>query len=312
MSLTQGPAPQEEGRPHTATRRLPCGRTVKRAARLIMCLGLAAALPLATAGAAGAAPKGGHGNGSHQSSPSGQTSPGHAGRHHFAGTVEQLTNDGFLLMSAKGAQVTVDVSSSTTYREPGVRRGSQVGVMVGDKVRVVGSEAVPGTLDATLVVVPAVRAVGTVASVGTSSFVLTVTASTVTVDVSSATIYREPTVRSPSFADVLAGEKVAVTGAQAGTGTMDATKVMIRLAVRAGRVTSPLANGEFTLTTAKGVTITVNVSPSTKFKGPKAKGTSPTVSVGDQVRVIGTYGGTDTVNAVSVMVNASAGHGNHR
>ena len=271
--------------------------------RLFTC----ANMPLANAGVASAAPKGGHGA---HGAPSGKTSPpGQARRHAFTGTVSSLTSGGFLLLTAKGATLTVEVSSATTYREPGLRRASQAGVMAGDKVRAVGTEPTPGTLDATLVLVPAVRAAGTVASVGTGSFVLTLTAGTLTVDVSSATVYREPTVRSASFANVLAGEKVAVTGAQAGTGTIDATRVMVRLAVRAGRVAS-LTTGGFTLTTAKGVSITVNVSSSTKFKGPK--GTTPTVSVGDQVRVIGTAGGPDTVNAVSVMVNASAGHGNHR
>ncbi len=313
MSLGPDGAPKDEGRPLTATRRRFGGAVLKRAVRFAVCLGLAATVPLASSGVASAAPKGGHGA---HGAPSGKTSPpGHAGapgqarRHAFAGTVSSASGESFVLLTAKGATLTVDVSPSTTYREPRVGRGTMPEVMAGDKVRVVGTEPTPGTLVATLVLVPAVRAVGTVASVGKGSFVLTLTAGTLTVDVSSATVFREPTVRSASFADVLAGEKVAVTGAQAGTGTIDATRVMVRLAVRAGRVAS-LSSGGFTLTTAKGVTINVNVSPSTKFEGPK--GTSPTVSVGDQVRVIGTAGGPDTVNAVSVMVNASAGHGNHR
>ena len=307
MSLGPDGAPQDERRPLTATRRPFGGAILKKAARLAVCLGLAAALPLASSGVASAAPRGGHGA---HGATSGQSSPpGQSRRHVFAGTVSSATGDSFVLLTAKGATLTVELSSATAYREPGARPGAQPEVMAGDKVRVVGTEPTPGTLDATLVLVPALRAVGTVASVGTSSFVLTLTAGTLTVNVSSATVYREPTVRRASFADVLPGEKVAVTGTQAGTGTIDATTVMVRLAVRAGRVAS-LTVGGFTLTTAKGVSITVNVSSSTKFKGPK--GTSPTVSVGDQVRVIGTDGGSGTLNAVSVMVNASAGHGHHR
>ena len=306
MSLGPDGSPEGEG-PLSATRRSFGGAVLKRAVRLAVCLGLAAALPLASSGVASAAPKGGHGA---HGAPSGKTSPaGQSKRHAFTGTVNLPTTSGdFTLLTAKGATLSVEVSSATVYREPGARPGAQPNVMAGDKVRVVGTEPTPGALDATLVLVPLVRAAGTVASVGTSSFVLTLTAGTLTVDVTWATVYREPTVHRASFADVLPGEKVAVTGAQAGTGTIDATTVMVRLEVRAGRVAS-LTTGGFTLTTAKGVSVTVNVSPSTKFKGPKK--TSPSVSVGDQVRVIGTDGGPGTLNAVWVMVNASAAHGHH-
>ena len=310
MSLGPDGSPEGEG-PLSATRRPFGGAVLKRAVRLAVCLGLAAALPLASSGVASAAPKGGHGA---HGAPSGKTSPktspaGQSKRHAFTGTVNLPTTSGdFTLLTAKGATLTVDVSSATVYREPGARPGAQPEVLAGDKVRVVGTEPTPGALDATLVLVPLVRAAGTVASVATSSFVLTLTAGTLTVDVTSATVYREPTVHRASFANVLPGEKVAVTGAQAGTGTIDATMVMVRLEVRAGRVAS-LTTGGFTLTTAKGVSVTVNVSPSTKFKGPKK--TSPSVSVGDQVRVIGTDGGPGTLNAVWVMVNASAAHGHH-
>ena len=309
--------PEAEGQPLSAPKGRLGGLVLKRAARLAVCLGLAAALPLASAGVASAAPKAGHG--AHGAAP-GQAGPGKA-RHAFSGTVSRTTATGFDLETAKGAAVTVVVGPSTTFREPKVGRGGPLPVLAGDKVRVVGTEPTPGALDATLVLVPGVRAVGTVASVtagtapGTGSFVLTLNATTLlTVNVSSATVYREPTVRSPSFSDVLAGEKVAVTGAQDGAGTVQATTVMVRLAVRAGRVLALSQTGTsmsgFTLATAKGPTITVNVTASTKFQGPK--GTSPTVSVGDQVRVIGTEGTNGSINAVSVRVNASAGAGKHR
>lgn len=306
MSLGPNGAPQDNDRV-TTTRRSFGGPILKKAVRLAVCLGLAAALPLASSGVASAAPKGGHG--AHGSPPSQVGKPASGPRHEVAGTVSSLTAHGFELVSPKGATVAVNVSASTTYREPKVGRGGPPEVMRGDKVKVVGTEAGPGALDATLVLVPAVRATGTVASVSTGSFVLTLTASTLTVDVSSVTVYREPTVRSPGLADVRAGEKVAVTGAQAGTGTIDATTVMIRLVVRAGRVASVTGSG-FTLAAAKGVNITVNVSPSTKLRGPK--GALPKVSVGDQVRVIGTEGGAGAIDAVSVMVNSSAGHGHQR
>jgi hypothetical protein len=162
------------------------------------------------------------------------------------------------------------------------------------------------------------RVAGTVAAVGTDSFTLTVTphshhgtstSTTVTVNVSGTTSYREPTVKSPTFADVLVGEKVAAKGTWASAGTLDATRVFIPLAVDSGRVAS-LTTGGFTIMTAKGVTVTVNVSATTKFREEGvAAPTLANVAVGNQVRVIGTQGGTNTVNAISVLINPFANHG---
>ncbi len=70
-------------------------------------------------------------------------------------------------------------------------------------------------------------AVGTVASVGTSSFTVTAAGgSTVTVDVTSSTTYRDRGVTSPTLADVKVGDRVAVFGTKTGT-TVAATSVGI-------------------------------------------------------------------------------------
>jgi hypothetical protein len=227
MSSKPGKAPEDEGGPSTSGRPAH-GLAAKRAARFSACLGLVAAMPLASFGAAAAEP---------------------------------ASSDG-------------------------------------------GHPAHPA------------RAAGTVASLGTGSFTLTVaphrhdaSSTTVTVDVSATTSYREPTVKEASFQDVLVGEKVAVKGTWAGAGTLDATSVFIPLAVDSGRVAS-LSTAGFTVMTAKGVTVTVNVLATTKFReeGVSAP-TLANVAVGNQVRVIGTQGGTNTVNAISVLINPFADHG---
>jgi len=73
-------------------------------------------------------------------------------------------------------------------------------------------------------------AFGTVKSVGTDSFtVATLRGTTVIVDVSSTTTYRDREVASPTLANIKAGENVAVFGSET-TGTVKATAVGIRQA----------------------------------------------------------------------------------
>ncbi len=77
-------------------------------------------------------------------------------------------------------------------------------------------------------------AVGTVKSVGASSFVLTTHAGTqVTVDVTGQTIYRDPKVTTPSLSDVTPGAHVAVLGTTSSS-TVTATTVLVGLPPRPG------------------------------------------------------------------------------
>jgi hypothetical protein len=68
---------------------------------------------------------------------------------------------------------------------------------------------------------------GTVATVGTNSFTVTTrSGSTLTVDITDATTYRDHGVTSPSFANVKVGETVVVFGTET-SGTVAATSVGI-------------------------------------------------------------------------------------
>ena len=79
-------------------------------------------------------------------------------------------------------------------------------------------------------------AAGAVASVGTNTFTLKGrNGTTVTVDVSSATTYRDGKVTSPSFANVTKGEMVSVEGTTA-AGVVTATSVSIGFAGFGGRM----------------------------------------------------------------------------
>ncbi|MGC8628325.1 MAG: DUF5666 domain-containing protein [Acidimicrobiales bacterium] len=142
----------------------------------------------------------------------------------------------------------------------------------------------------------------------TASTITPPTASTITVNVSPTTVYREPTVKSPSFADVLTGDEVVVTGAWDGASTINATSVFIPLAAYAGTVEA-VGTGSFTLETARGLQLTVNVMPSTTYREPGKSSSAVSLATGDQVRVLGAQAGAGTVNASSVLVNPYAHHG---
>ena len=161
------------------------------------------------------------------------------------GTVASVGADTFTLSTIDGTKVTVDVSGTTTYTDPGVTTPSFTDVKVGDHVAVFGSDS-SNTVTATKVALggpegdgpggfgghrafggtpPA--AVGTVASVGTNRFVVTSPDGTkVTVDVGSSTSYMEFGKTSASIADVTVGAHVGVFGTDANN-TVTATKVGI-------------------------------------------------------------------------------------
>jgi hypothetical protein len=173
-----------------------------------------------------------------------------------AGTVESVTAgsgstpDSFTVKGHDGTTVTVDVSSSTTYKDQGVASPSFANVTTGEMVSVEGTTA-SGVVTASSVFIgfggglfghgtpPA--AAGTVESVtagsGSTPDSFTVKGhdgTTVTVDVSSSTTYKDQGVASPSFANVTTGEMVSVEGTTA-SGVVTASSVFIGFAGGMGR-----------------------------------------------------------------------------
>ncbi len=156
------------------------------------------------------------------------------------GIVASVGTNTFTLTTLDGASVTVDVSGTTTYLDPGVTTPTIADVKVGDHVAVFGT-GTNNTVAATKVAIggpggpgghqgwggtnPA--AFGTVASVGTNTFTVTSPDGTnVTVGVGSSTSYMEFGKTSASVADVTVGARVVVFGTHANN-TVTATKVGI-------------------------------------------------------------------------------------
>ena len=157
------------------------------------------------------------------------------------GTVASVGDNTFTLTTQDKTTVTVNVSSTTTYRDPSVTSPTLANVTVGEHVAVFGTDT-SNVVTATSVAIgdphsggpggpggpgspPA--AMGTVASVGDNTFTLTTQdKTTVTVNVSSATTYRDPSVTSPTLANVTVGEHVAVFGTDT-SNVVTATSVAI-------------------------------------------------------------------------------------
>jgi endonuclease YncB( thermonuclease family) len=300
--------------------------------------GLAAALPLGSVGAAGAIPvPAGH----HLGVAPGWGQGHSRGERHVTvrGTAEGVTSAGFDVKLARSwamptpttttttatstvtstaTTMNVEVTTNTHYIEPGQSSPGVSGVLSGDTVQVTGPTDATGTITASLVYVPLQADSGTVGPVAVDGFsitlapvrweVLTATSTTIAVGVTSDTRYFEPGQNPPGPSNVLDGDTVRVTGVQAGTDAITALVVTVPLANDSGTVASLSSTG-FSLTTAGGNAVTVNISSSTKYRERAVS--APTVQTGDTVQVTGTQAGAGTVNATLVVIS-TPGHGHHR
>ena len=218
----------------------------RRAVRVASVAGLA--LGLAAGGSAVAGATTGGSGGAHSTStgqpPTGGMPPNGGSPPTVVGTVATVGSSSFTVKAKDGSTVTVDVSNSTTYRDRDVTAPTLTNVTVGEMVAAFGTKTA-STVAATSVDIggpggggpgdagpggpggspPA--AVGTVATVGTDSFTIkTKDGTTVTVDVSSSTTYRDRDVTSPTLANVTVGEMVAAFGTKTAN-TVTATSVAI-------------------------------------------------------------------------------------
>ena len=135
-----------------------------------------------------------------------------------------------LISFPRGTSLTVDIPGPNVFREAWQDAPSWPGLLVGDNVKVRGTQQGTGVVDALSVNIPLARVSGIVASLITGGFTVTphnTNASTVTVYVSSSTSYKEPGTSSPNIGDVQDTDTVAVFGAQMGANTINAYSVVI-------------------------------------------------------------------------------------
>ena len=254
--MLRRPSPSDLGDspPHGSMRRL----LTLRATRFALCLAFAVGIvgsPIGGAAIANASP--------HSVQPSAQVSShrdhhrgggggwGGGGSHQSVsvnGTVASIGTDTFTLtgtsstLTSTPSTVTVNVSAKTVITAFGKRHGYFSDIVTGDVVQATGSQS-GSTINAKKVVIPGVTDTGYLASIGTLSFTLTGTVSTlgplspttVTVYVSGSTKFNQGQKMhfvglwrhkgSGGLSDLVLGDTVQVTGAQAGSGAVNATSV---------------------------------------------------------------------------------------
>src|ERR1039458_4504675 len=163
-------------------------------------------------------------------------------------------------------------------------------------------------------------AVGTVSSLGANTFKLTSRNGTVvTVNVTSATTYRDRGVTAPSFSAVTVDSHVAVVGPDT-SNTVAATSVLIggfgghhfgnglRTPPAAIGTVSSLGTNTFKLTSRNGSVVTVSVTSATKYRDRGVTAPSfSNVTVGSRVAVVGPDT-SNTVAATSVLIGGFGGH----
>ncbi len=235
------------------------------------------------------------------------------------------------------AVTAVDVTATTTYKDPAVTTPTFANVCVGSRVIALGT-LTSGTLTATLVavvpaqaqgVVAAMTVAGATATCGTAGDAGTLTLAggmrqaVTAVDVTATTTYKDPAVTTPTFANVCVGSRVIALGTVS-SGTLAATLVTVVPAQAQGVVTAMTVagatatcgtagdSGSFTLggiwpmpmvANAPRLAMTVDVTSTTTFTDVAL--TTPTfanVCVGSRVIALGTLtSGTLTATLVTVV-----------
>ena len=238
-----------------------------RATRFALCLAFAVGIvgsPIGGAAIASASPLSAHQSvqvashkAHHRGGGGGDNSRGRGwgggGRHQSVtvkGTVASVGTDTFTLtgtsstLTSTPSTVTVNVTSKTVITAFGTRHGYFSDIVQGDVVQATGSQS-STTIDAKKVVIPGVTDTGYVAAIGTLSFTLTGTVSTlgaaspttVTVNVSGSTKFSQGKKMhfigqwrqkgKSGISDLVVGDVVQATGAQAGAGAVNATSVTV-------------------------------------------------------------------------------------
>jgi hypothetical protein len=157
--------------------------------------------------------------------------------------VQSVGTSSFVLRTVGGTNVTVQVSTKTSYSDSATASSSYSDVKTGERVAAYGTVSGSTVTATRVLIIPAGGrggaggfrggfggagggTVGTVKSVGSNSFVITtVSGSTVTVDVSGSTKYSDRGSTSAGLSDVKVRGRVVVTGS--GTTTVQATEVFV-------------------------------------------------------------------------------------
>ena len=232
-------------------------------------------------------------------------------------------------ISVQGSQsstpTTIKVDSSTKVNGSGMSVLADLANAKGHKVEVSATKQSDGSLVAWKVTVGAAGTAGdnsgekgdaaesadvdgTVASVGSSSFVVTVASGkTITVTVNSQTQYGGA---ASSFADVKANERISASGSMQSDGTFAAARVEVDTDASSGTdhqqttadgtvVAGSVTASSFQIKLENGTTITVDVSSATQFSGSATSLSGLQANM--RVTVSGSMASAGTMSATAVL-----------
>jgi hypothetical protein len=229
----------------------------------------------------------------------------------FDGTISSIGTGTFIAMRGN-SPVNVDVTAQTTYSVGGVA-ATFSSLAEGDRIIVHGTSNTGGSIVNALHVdilgFGTLQFTATVTSVGPNSFIVRRINAPVTVQVSKKTSYSEHGVTSPSFSDVLMGERVTVNASDTANPTVvSATHVQIMPLMPIDINAKVTQVGSTSFVVMRGTSlVTVRVSAKTQYTQRGIKNaTLSDIKPGDGVIVHGTSdpGGT-VINAAQVYINAS-------
>ena len=206
--------------------------------------------------------------------------------------------------------VTITVGTTTTYKEAGVTTASLANVQPGESILARGKRTATRTIQATVVRILLARDAGVVTAVNGSSLTVTgATGTPRTVIIAATTAITRAGVTAPA-SDITPNTVIVAVGTPNADGSLNATRVVIRAAHIAGRVTA--VNGSaITVQGAYGTMYTVNTSTSTVYAARHGRtltaATAGTVTTGRRIVAYGVRS-TDgkTLTATRIVIGRVA------
>ena len=206
--------------------------------------------------------------------------------------VTAVSGDTINAVTRAGQPVTITVGTATTYKEAGVTTPTISNVTPGESILARGKRTAPRTIQATVVRILLARVSGVVTAVNGPALTVTGANGTPrTVNIAATTAITRAGVTAQA-SDITPNTVIVAAGTPNADGSLNATRILIRAAHVAGKVTAVSSDGStITLQGAYGATYTVSTSSSTIYALRHGKKLTPataaTVTVGRRIVAIG-------------------------
>jgi len=206
--------------------------------------------------------------------------------------------------------VTITVGTTTTYKEVGVTTASLTNVQPGESILVRGKRTATRTIQATVVRILLARDAGVVTAVNGQSLTVTgLNGTSYTVTLGATTAISASGATAPQSA-ITPNTAIVAVGTPNADGSLNATRVVMRAAHVAGRVTA-VSGSAITVQGAYGATYTVNTSSATVYAARHGRTLTPAmagnVTVGRRIVAVGARSADGkTLTATRIVVGRVA------